>query len=241
MIGRRNLHCDHDPGGAEAEGREAPPPATERSEAAGSPPGAPAEPLPPPLHDARLRGCIEALLFATAEPIPRKRLRRILADVDPADIDDALLSLEADLAAHGHGFSLVEDAAGLQLLSKAEFAPYVERLRGEKRIRLSQAAFETLAVIAYRQPIRRADLESVRGVQCGPVLKNLSEWGLIKIVGRDEALGRPLLYGTTVTFLEQFGLSDLDALPAPDQLRELGGEQGVEVTSDEEENPPSPR
>ena len=183
----------------------------------------------------RLRSCIEAILFAAAEPVPRKRLRRMLRGVDRKDIDEALLALEADYVTHDRGFGLIEDASGLQLLSKPEYAPYVARLRGERRIRLSQAAFESLAVIAYRQPMRRADLEAIRGVQSGAVLKNLMEWNLIQILGRDEStLGRPLLYGTTRTFLEQFGLQSLDNLPEPDRLLELGGQHGMEVLDDTE-------
>ncbi len=187
-----------------------------------------AEPLPP----ARLKRCLEAMLFASGEPISRKRLRRLLPEANSQEIEDALLGLERDLIATGRAFALVEEAAGLRFLTRSEFAPFIARLRGEKRpVRLSQAAFETLAVIAYRQPIRRADLEMIRGVGCGAILKNLMEWNLVRIVGRDESLGRPLLYGTSPTFLEQFGLKDLSALPAPERLQEFAIDHGVEVVS----------
>ncbi len=187
---------------------------------------------PAPLDGERLKACLEAILFASSEPVPRKRLRSLLPEAGSRAIDEALLRLEAELVSGGRAFSLVEEAAGLRLLTRAEFAPYVARLAGEKRaVRLSQAAFETLAVIAYRQPIRRADLESVRGVQCGAILKTLLDWSLIQVVGQHESLGRPLLYGTTAGFLEQFGLARLEDLPAPDRLRSLAREQGLEIES----------
>ncbi|HIA26940.1 MAG TPA: SMC-Scp complex subunit ScpB, partial [Planctomycetes bacterium] len=98
-----------------------------------------------------------------------------------------------------------------------------------RRVRLSAAAFETLAVIAYRQPVRRADLEAVRGVQCGAVLKNLTEWNLVRVVGQHEGVGRPNLYGTTGEFLEVLGLTGLDSLPEPERLAERGRDQGIEI------------
>lgn len=196
------------------------------------------------LEGERLRCCIEALLFASPEPITRRALRRLLREADPKQIDAAVLELEAELLSSARGFHLVEDATGLRLLSVAEFAPFVARLRGEKRlIRLSPAAFETLAVIAYRQPIGRADLDSIRGVQSGPIAKRLHEWNLVHIVGRDdEKIGRPLLYGTTKLFLEQFGLTSLDDLPEPERFLEIGRRQAVEAEDgvDEEDGTHDP-
>ncbi|MEM7168055.1 MAG: SMC-Scp complex subunit ScpB [Planctomycetota bacterium] len=171
--------------------------------------------------------CIEALLFASPEPLTRRRLYRMLrAEAPKKDIEDALIRLEADLVSSGRGYQLVEDASGLRFLSRAEFAPYVARLRGEKRrIRISQAAFETLAVIAYRQPVGRADLDTIRGVYSGAIVKRLLEWGLISIVARDEdRIGRPHLYGTTKLFLEEFGLPGLGDLPEPSQFLEFGAQ-----------------
>lgn len=183
------------------------------------------------LEGERLRRCVEALLFASPDPLSRRALRRLLREADPKQIDQAVLELEADLLSSARGFHLVEDSAGLRLLSVAEFAPFIARLRGEKRlIRLSPAAFETLAVIAYRQPIGRADLDSIRGVQSGPIVKRLHEWNLVHIVGRDdEKIGRPLLYGTTKLFLEQFGLTSLDDLPEPERFLELGRQDSVDA------------
>ncbi|MHC4937072.1 MAG: SMC-Scp complex subunit ScpB [Planctomycetota bacterium] len=184
----------------------------------------------PRLEGERLRSCIEAILFASPDPVSRRRLYRLIPEAENADIREALLELEGELLSTHRGYTLVEEGSGLRLLSKAEFAPYVSRLRGEKRrVRLSSAAFETLAVIAYRQPARRADLEAIRGVQCGAILKNLMEWNLIRVVGHDDSPGRPLLYGTTGVFLEMLGLSELGDLPEPERLRERGEDRGLQV------------
>lgn len=182
------------------------------------------------LTGSRLRSVIEALLFASPDPIPRRRIYRLIPEADNGDIRDALLDLEAELLTTPRGFFFNEDSSGLRLLTKQEYAPYVARLRGERRrIRLSPAAFETLAVVAYRQPVRRADLEAVRGVQCGAVLKNLAEWNLVKVVGQDPGIGRPNLYGTTGEFLDILGLTGLDQLPEPQRLAERGRDQGIEI------------
>ena len=184
----------------------------------------------PRLEGERLRSCIEAILFASPDPVSRRRLYRLIPEAENADIREALLELEGELLSTHRGYTLVEEGSGLRLLSKAEFAPYVSRLRGEKRrVRLSSAAFEALAVIAYRQPARRADLEAIRGVQCGAILKNLMEWNLIRVVGHDDSPGRPLLYGTTGVFLEMLGLSELGDLPEPERLRERGEDRGLQV------------
>ncbi|MEC9476051.1 MAG: SMC-Scp complex subunit ScpB [Planctomycetota bacterium] len=186
-----------------------------------------------PLEGEALRSTIEAILFASAEPVSRRRLNAMLREAPKGAVRDELLALEAELVTTGRGYILHEDGAGLRLLTKPEYAPFVARLRGEgRRIRLSSAAFETLAVIAYRQPVRRADLEAVRGVQCGPILKNLMEWNLVRVTGQEDSVGRPLLYGTTSEFLELLGLSGLDDLPEPERLREQGSDRGLEILDD---------
>ncbi len=183
-----------------------------------------------PLTGNRLRCTIEAILFASPEPVSRRRLQAMLREAPKGAVREALLEMEAEYLTSPRGFLLHEDGAGIRLLSKPDFAPYVARLRGEgRRIRLSSAAFETLAVIAYRQPVKRADLEQIRGVSCGPILKNLMEWNLIRITGQDESVGRPLLYGTTTEFLELFGLSELESLPEPSRLKDQGSDRGLEI------------
>ncbi len=184
----------------------------------------------PHLEGDRLRACIEAILFASPEPVSRRRLYRLLPETDNAQIRNALLELEGELLSTPRGYFLSEEASGFRFLTKSEFAPHVARLRGEKRrIRLSAAAFESLAVIAYRQPVRRSDLEAIRGVQSGAILKNLMEWSLIRVLGHDNSPGRPLLYGTTTDFLELLGLGSLEDLPEPERLRERGADRGLEV------------
>jgi len=184
----------------------------------------------PQLEGDRLRACIEAILFASPEPVSRRRLYRLLPETDNAKIRNALLELEGELLSTPRGYFLSEEASGFRFLTKSEFAPHVARLRGEKRrIRLSAAAFESLAGIAYRQPVRRSDLEAIRGVQSGAILKNLMEWSLIRVLGHDNSPGRPLLYGTTTDFLELLGLGSLEDLPEPERLRERGADQGLEV------------
>ncbi|MCA8960613.1 MAG: SMC-Scp complex subunit ScpB [Planctomycetes bacterium] len=190
---------------------------------------------PARLEGTRLRQVVEALLFAASEPITLRRFRRMLPEADRAELEQALLGLEGALATEGRGYGLVEEGGGYRLLTRPDLAPYVARLRGErKRIRLSKAAFESLAIIAYRQPIRRSDLDSIRGVQSGNIIKNLMEWNLIGVVGRDDAIGRSLLYGTTEEFLDQFGLSTLSDLPNPSAFLELGTTSGLEVGGDVE-------
>lgn len=187
----------------------------------------------PPLEGEVLRSTIEAILFASPEPVSRRRLQAMLREAPKAAVHEQLLALEAELLTTARGYLLHEDGAGLRLLTKSQYAPFVARLRGaSRRIRLSSAAFETLAVIAYRQPVRRADLEAIRGVQCGPILKNLMEWSLVRVTGQDSAVGRPLLYGTTTEFLELFGLTGLDDLPEPERLRQQGSDRGLKVLDD---------
>ena len=183
-----------------------------------------------PLEGEQLRSTIEAILFASPEPVSRRRLQAMLKEAPKGAVKEALLQMEAEYLTSPRGFLLHEDGAGVRLLSKPDFAPYVARLRGEgRRIRLSAAAFETLAVIAYRQPVKRSDLEQIRGVSCGPILKNLMEWNLIHITGQEDSIGRPLLYGTTSEFLELFGLQALGELPEPSRLKDQGSDRGLEI------------
>src|SRR5215204_138711 len=143
---------------------------------------------------------LEAALFASARPIPIEELR------ERYDVE-------------GHGVELQELGGGWQILTRAEYTEAIERAQLASRpARLSAAALESLAIIAYRQPIGRAEIEEIRGVAVGGVLKSLHERGLIDVVGRGEGLGRPLHYGTTSLFLEHFALRHLDELPRADEL-----------------------
>ena len=162
---------------------------------------------------------LEAALFASARPIPIEELAALDPEASPAALRAALDEVRERYDVEGHGVELVEVGGGWQILTRAEYTEAIERAQFAARPqRLSAAALETLAIIAYRQPIGRAEIEEIRGVAVGGVLKSLHERGLIDVVGRAEGLGRPLLYGTTSIFLEQFALRHLEELPRADEL-----------------------
>jgi segregation and condensation protein B len=167
----------------------------------------------------RLAPLLEGLLFAAGGPVPIARLVEALDGPDRREVLRALALLGERLEAEGRGLRLVRIAGGYQLRTLAEHGPWVRRLLGGKPPRLSRAMLETLAIIAYRQPATKPEIEAIRGVDVDAVLSTLLERRMIRIVGRKEAPGRPILYGTTKDFLEVFSLPDLEALPP---LRDLG-------------------
>lgn len=163
---------------------------------------------------------VEAILFATSSPLNASKLGSI-AEIPTRSVKRAIAVLNERYAESGCAFRIEEIAGGYQLMSLPEYNDVLKRmLNVKKETRLSQAAMETLAIVAYRQPILRADIESIRGVACGEVLRSLMERQLIKIVGRAEVIGRPMLYGTTKRFLEIFGLGSLEDLPRAEELRQ---------------------
>lgn len=178
----------------------------------------------PALSDLRaLKGILEALLFVTAEPIPVTRFLALLGAVTKQDVDQALASLTQDYEQEGRGLQLAEVAGGYRIVTKAEFAPWLKRLEKAKApSKLSRSALESLAIIAYKQPIVRAEVEQIRGVETSGVIRTLLERKLVRIVGRKEEPGRPIMYGTTKFFLEHFGLRDLSQLPPLREFKELG-------------------
>jgi segregation and condensation protein B len=164
---------------------------------------------------------LEAALFASASPITLPELRAIAANADESNdaVDAALIEIGEHYDNDGHGVELLEVAGGWQILTRPEYLEAIERAQLAARPqRLSSAALETLAIIAYRQPIERAEIEEIRGVNAGAILKSLHERGLIDVVARGEGMGRPLLYGTTPLFLEQLALRHLEELPRADEL-----------------------
>ncbi len=162
---------------------------------------------------------LEAALFASSRPIPVEELAALEPEASRAELAMALDEIRDCYDSGGHGVELVELGGGWQILTRQEYTETIERAQLAARPhRLSAAALETLAIIAYRQPIGRADIEEIRGVSVGGMLKTLLERGLIDVVGRAEGLGRPLLYGTTPGFLEQFALRHLGELPRADEL-----------------------
>lgn len=183
-------------------------------------------------RDASL-ALVEAALFAADEPLTARRLAAVAGLADGTEARRLVRKLQALYERGGSAFQVEELAGGFQLFTRPEFHPWLARARRTaNEVRLSPAARETLAIIAYRQPIMRADVEAIRGVQCGEMLRLLMEKGLVRIAGRHDSLGRPVLYGTTKKFLQVFGLRSLRDLPLADQLEppktagEAGGEEG---------------
>ena len=182
-----------------------------------------------------LKRIIEALLFSAECPLSSKDIRTVFAEatdeetpgmtepfrnVREAQIAAALEELKVEYGTQQHSFQLVEIAGGWRLVSRPEYAPWLKKLLDEARPhRLSPPALETLSIIALRQPIARADIAAIRGVEVDGVIKTLLERDLITIVGKSEAPGRPMLYGTTQKFLEHFGLRNLDDMPKAAELR----------------------
>ena len=175
------------------------------------------------LEGFELAAVLEALLFVSAEPVPVSRLATAVGTVSKAEVEQALKRLEQDLAQEGRGIQLVKLAGGYRLVTKAEYAPWLKRLDKAKAAqKLSRSALESLAIIAYKQPLVRAEIEEIRGVETSGVLKTLLERKLVRIVGRKEVPGRPIMYGTTKFFMEHFGLEDITQLPPLREFKELG-------------------
>lgn len=164
-----------------------------------------------------LKGNIEAVLFAAGQPVSEVQLAEMLS-VEKEHIRILLAQMKEEMEDAKRGLTILEVAGGYQLCTKAEFAETVARLAEVQPNRLSKAALETLSVIAFKQPITRAEIEEIRGVQVDRVLQNLIDKELIKELGRKEVIGRPILYGTTEVFLNCFGMDTLaDLPPLPDE------------------------
>jgi len=168
-----------------------------------------------------LRSAVEALLFSSDQPLSLALLAEAV-ESPPEAVSEALQALGADYRERDAGVELREIAGGWIVTSTGEQHEWVTRmLRGKRRMRLSRAALETLAIIAYKQPVTKSEVEAIRGVDCSGTLATLLERGLVTIKGRSTVVGRPLLYGSTPEFLNYFGLRDLAELPRPEELRAL--------------------
>jgi segregation and condensation protein B len=168
-----------------------------------------------------LKNIIESLLFVAEEPLTVEKLRGIIETTDGREIRAVLQALADEYLQRGGGFWLQEVAGGWQIRTRPEYHEWIKRMLQPSPQRLSKAALETLAVIAYKQPIIRADIEHIRGVDCGGVLRQLLERKLVRVLGRREIAGRPLIYATTKLFLEMFDLKDLNDLPTPKEIAEF--------------------
>ncbi len=180
------------------------------------------------LEERELKAILESLLFVSAEPVPLERLMVALGTVSKSELKQALQSLREDFDREGRGLQMVELAGGYQIVTRAEHAPWIKRLAKAKASpKLSRSAMESLAIVAYKQPIVRGEIEQIRGVEVSTVLRTLLERKLIRMVGRKDVPGRPIMYGTTKLFLQQFGLGDLSQLPPLREFKELGEAEQV--------------
>jgi segregation and condensation protein B len=180
-----------------------------------------------------IKNIIESLLFVADTPLSIERLKNILIGVDGKEIRSALEALSEEYDARKGGFYLSEVAGGYQIRTRPAYNEWIKLLLKPSPLRLSQPALETLAIIAYKQPIIRADIEHLRGVDCGGVLRMLMEKKLVRVLGRKEIPGRPLIYATTRQFLEMFDLKDLKELPTAHEIEATG-----KLTSYREDAPP---
>lgn len=172
-----------------------------------------------PAAEVTTESIVEAILFATDSPLPAARIAQIVGVGDAKSVRKHIQALNREYEASGRSFRIEEIAKGFQMLTLPAYNNWLSKvLRARAETKVTPAAMETLAIIAYKQPILRADVESIRGVAAGEVINRLREMNLVKIVGRAEEVGRPMLYGTTKKFLEVFGLSSLDDLPNVDAL-----------------------
>jgi segregation and condensation protein B len=168
------------------------------------------------------RRCIlEALLLASGEPVTAARLGRVVPETSAREVREDIAALNESYEAEGRGFRIEEISGGYQLRTLPELAAYVQQLEPVPPLRMSRAGLETLAIIAYKQPVTRAEVEHVRGVDAGPLLRGLLERRLVRIAGHREVPGRPILYATTPRFLEIFGLATLSDLPTLREIEEL--------------------
>lgn len=171
--------------------------------------------------DKETKGIIEALLIASGHPVPAARLARVLgAGVDTKRVRKLVEQMREEYDEQGRAFQIEAIAEGYQVLTRPEYEPWLSDLkRGRKEDRLSEAATITLAIVAFKQPVLRAEVDDIRGFHTGSILRSLIEKSLVKVVGRQNVPGRPLLYGTTRRFMEVFGLRSLRDLPGSDRLR----------------------
>jgi segregation and condensation protein B len=170
-----------------------------------------------------LRPIVEGLLFAAAGPLSLERLCGLLEEHPRDEIRSALEELLAEYREAGRGILLQEVAGGYQFRTRPELADYLRRFKRGKVVKFSGSALETLAIVAYRQPITRVEVEYLRGVDCGAVLKTLLDRRLVRILGKKDVPGKPILYGTTREFLETFSLKDLASLPSLKEIQDLVG------------------
>ena len=187
-----------------------------------------------------IKNIIESLLFVAEEPLTIDRFKKIISGAETKELREALEELKADYETRQGGFFLNQVAGGYQIRTRPAYMEWIKRLLQPKPMRLSKAALETLAIIAYKQPVIRSDVEHIRGVDCGGVLRVLLERKFIRVLGRKEIAGRPLIYATTKRFLEVFDLKNLKDLPTPKEIEEFGSALSEDMNASANEDPHKP-
>lgn len=186
------------------------------------------------LDEQELKGIIESLLYVSIEPLTVEKITSVLAGPPKVVVNNAIRALQQDYDQEGRGLHIVELAGGFAMVTRADCAPWITRLHKVKAsAKVSRSAMETLAIIAYKQPIVRAEIEQIRGVETSGVLRTLLDQKLIRMVGRKDIPGRPIMYGTSKVFLQRFGLRDLRDLPPLREFNELGQGDSPDLFSDE--------
>ncbi len=173
------------------------------------------------LDPGELRGIVEAVLMTSDAPVTPGRLEAVVKGVKGSQLRQAVRELNESYREGGHAMTIAEIAGGYQVVTLKEFAPWLRKFHDRGHVRLSQAALETLAIVAFKQPVTRIEVDNLRGVDSAGVVRNLLELDLVRIVGRSEGIGRPMLFGTTRHFMTHFGLRSLADLPKPKELEEL--------------------
>ena len=180
------------------------------------------------MDDTQRKALIEALIFVSENPLSLERMKEAIGGVQKKEIQRYLSELMEEYNRASRGFTLVEVAEGFQFRTRPEYAEWIKKLKKAKPLALTQPGLETLAIIAYKQPVVRGEIEKIRGVDSGGVLRTLLERKLIRILGKKDVPGKPLVYGTSRQFLEMFGLKDLSSLPTLKDMEGLGPSTGDE-------------
>ena len=188
------------------------------------------------LDEQEVKSILEAVLFMSHDPLTIEKLTAVIEGPSKAEVHQCIKMLQADYDQEGRGLRIAEVAGGFMMVTRPDCGPYIKRLTKAKSIaKLSRSALETLAIISYKQPIIRAEIEKIRGVETSGVLRTLLDQKLVRIVGRQDVPGRPILYGTSKQFLQRFGLRDLRDLPPLKEFQALGNPENPSLPFEGEE------
>jgi len=201
------------------------------------------------LEPSQAKKIIEALLFAATKPLSVQEIRKAVKPLTAREVETRIAELKEEYLQNGRSFEIIEIAGGFEMATRKEYAPWILKIELQKKAKqVTQSALESLAILAYKQPVTRAEIEDLRGVDVSGVMATLVERGLIKIVGRKEVPGRPFLYGTTDQFLEHFGLNRIEDLPSISDIQSLveksvrkedllGVQKNIPISDEEEKDP----